>query len=141
MIYVGRGGPKAYLTSIIDHNRFGVNRECHPSRYNTSSTRNYISLDIALFKLQSILIKIEVGFRHSSGDSLDLTQYNSESLERHINAVKLLLEAGANVVSGFDLIESWLSGMRLDIKSFSNPLLIERVYGQVRSMMREAQAP
>ena len=118
-----------------------MNRECHPSRYNTSSTRNYISLDIALFKLQSILIKIEVGFRHSSGDSLDLTQYNSESLERHINAVKLLLEAGANVVSGFDLIESWLSGMRLDIKSFSNPLLIERVYGQVRSMMSEAQAP
>ena len=82
-----------------------------------------------------------MGYRRSGGDNLDLTQDDSESLERHINVIRLLLEAGANpnqnVLEGdgsaIDTVEMWL-------RFPSIRLLRERVYRQVLAMMREPRA-
>ena len=128
--YVGRAQKKVFLTSFVNHNRFDVNRKCH--KYSTPTT----CLFIALHKLENRLIRI-----WSRGSR----EIDSERLDRHIDVIKLLLEAGANptqsisddIGNSFDLVELRLSQAR---KS-SIRLLREKVYGQVLAMMKEAQAP
>ena len=145
-IYVGDKTEKAYLTSIINHTRFDVNRACH--RYSTFPTSNISCLFIALEKLQVLLDKFEMGYRRSGGDNLDLTQDHSESLERHINVVKLLLEAGENpnqivwegVGSAIDMVEIWLRELHPNVGYPSIRLLRERVNRQLLAMMREPRA-
>ena len=141
-VYVVRDGAKVFLTSIVNHNQFDVNRACH--RYSTYATSDFTCLGIALYKLQAILLKFEIAYCHSGDEVPDLTPDDSESLERHINAVKILLEAGANLSQSVsDGLESGIAFVEerlLNVGYYSNPLLIETVYGRVLAMMREPRA-
>ena len=145
--YIGYRKEKAYLMSFVNHNRFDVNKACH--RYSTRAfrTRNFPCLFIAVERVENCL----GGFEEDYGvdEDPDLSGGDSERLERHISAVKLLLEAGANpnqivlegVGSSIDLVESWLRASHPNEGYPSIRLLRERVYRQLLAMMREAQAP
>ena len=139
-IYVGDKKEKAYLTSIINHTRFDVNRACH--RYSTFPTSNISWLFIALEKVEKCIDGFEERYGPSGNEDPDSTQADSESLERHINVIRLLLEAGANpnqnVLEGdgsaIDMVE------RMWLRFPSIRLLRERVNRQLLAMMREPRA-
>ena len=139
--YVGSRKEKAYLTSFVNHNRFDVNRACHGHRDYTNT--DFTCLDITLYRLQEFL---EREYGQSGAEDPDLTKNDSDCLDRYIDVIKILLEAGANpnqdvgFFSGIDLIEGWRENVRYHSNLHSNPLLIESVYGQVLAMMRETRA-
>ena len=149
-VYVVRNGPKAYLTSIANHNRFDVNRACH--RYGEVFS-NFTCLFIALKRLRDCLDDtFEVDNGSSGNEGPNFTEAGSTRLDRYINAIKLLLEAGANpnqnvlvfgaVSTGIGLVESWLRVSRLDIHGSPVRILRQRVYRQVLKMLkRGVKAP
>ena len=156
-IYVGHKKEKAYLTSFVNHNRFDVNRSCH--RYSTfpSSylpTRNFPCLFIAVERVENCLGGFEEDYSQFGNEDPDLSVGDSECLDRLIDVMRLLLEAGANpnqdvledvalsrVYSSIGLVEMWLHDLHPNEGYPSIRLLRERVYKQVLAMMREAQAP
>ena len=143
--YVEYTKEKAFLTSFVNHNRFDVNRACH--RYCTFPNRDFTCLDIVLYRLENCLS----GFEEDYGvdEDPDLSVGDSERLDRYIDVIRLLLEAGAksnqNILeglgSGIDLVQMWLRALHPNDGYPSIRLLKERVYRQVLAMMREVQAP
>ena len=86
----------------------------------------------------------------------NLTEHDSERLNRYKNVIKLLLEAGANPKqmvhtnpnqsilaseSGISLIVNRLYGLRRNSSSRSLRLLKERVYRQVIKIMNDTHVP
>ena len=145
--YIGYRKEKAYLMSFVNHNRFDVNKACH--RYSTRAfrTRNFPCLFIAVERVENCL----GGFEEDYGvdEDPDLSVGDSERLDRYIDVIRLLLEAGAksnqNILeglgSGIDLVQMWLRALHPNDGYPSIRLLKERVYRQVLAMMREVQAP
>jgi hypothetical protein len=150
--YVGYKKEKAYLTSLVNHNRFDVNRACH--RCNMFTESNFPCLFIALVGLKGCLNGFEGNYPDSrygplGNEDLDLAECDSERLGRHIDGIKLLLEAGANpnqnlmenVGGSIDLVVMWLRNVHPNVGYYSFRLLSERVYRQLLAMMRQVQAP
>ena len=147
-VYLRRKKTKAYLTSLINHNRFDVNRACH--RYSKFPTSDFACLYIALYRLEKCLYDFADRYGPTGGEDPDLAENDSECLDRHINAIKLLLEAGANPTQNelqdtignvIDHVGWWLRVLQPNVGSYSIRLLRERVYRQLLTMMREAKLP
>ena len=142
-----------YLTSFVNHIRFDVNRACH--KYRTYPTGNFPCLFVALASLDNCFGNFEKDYGPFDNEDpdftteSDLTEADSEILNRYIDAIKILLEAGANPTqtvlenpnrSGIGLIENWLRALQKDVGA-GHPtirLLKGRVYRQLLTMMREA---
>ena len=146
-VYLRRKKTKAYLTSLINHNRFDVNRACH--RYSKFPTSDFACLYIALYRLEKCLYDFADRYGPTGGEDPDLAENDSECLDRHINAIKLLLEAGANpnqdaldgVGTSIGLVEMWLREWHPNAGCPSIRLLRGRVHRQVLAMMRKVQDP
>ena len=149
-IYVGRTKENTFLMSIVNHTRFDINRACH--RYASYSPYRYsifTCLLIALYRLENCLGGFEERYGPSGSADPDLTDTDCECLDSHIAAINLLLETGANpaqivsegVGSGIDIVEMWMREAHPNVGYPSIHLLKKRVYRQVRTTMREMQAP
>ena len=151
-MYVMCDDANAYLMSLVNHNRFDVNRACHC--YSTFPGSNFTCLFIALYELENCFDDIEITTVH---EEPDLTKHDSERLNRYKNIIKLLLEAGANPKqavltnpnegiltsqSGISLIVNRLQpGLRRNSRNRSLCLLKERVYRQVIKIMNDTHVP
>ena len=140
-LYSEREKEKPFLTLLVNHNRFDVNKACH--RRSTFPASNFPCLFIALERIEKCLGGFEEEHEDPDLTEYDWTKYDSECLDRYIGAIKLLLEAGANpnqsvsdgIGSGADIVERRLRALRPS-DSRSIRVLRRRVYGQVLAMMK-----
>jgi hypothetical protein len=184
-IHVACNGAEAYLTSIINHNRFDVNRACHS--YKRFLGNHSTCLFIALGELHNCLNQFDESYgseangpwscprcmfnntvnigsrdkcemcdnprpaKHCFSQNLEdhFSERDYDRLNRYVDAIRLLLEAGANpthpVLNG--VVESNIGFIKRclrEVRNIGDPfirLAKERFYRQVITIMKDTHAP